>query len=74
VTTIKFGLPKAAKVTLKVYDILGREVSILFNNVDLNAGIVTYDFDGTDLASGVYFYTLIVNNNKIDTKRMVMLK
>jgi photosystem II stability/assembly factor-like uncharacterized protein len=74
VTTIKFGLPKTANVTLKVYDILGREVSILFNNVALNAGTVVYNFDGTDLASGVYFYSLIVNNTKIDTKRMVLLK
>lgn len=74
VTTIKFGLPKAAKVTLKVYDILGREVSILFNNVDFNPGTVTYDFDGTDLASGIYFYSLIVNNNKIDSKKMVLVK
>ena len=74
VTTIKFGLPKSAKVTLKVYDVLGREVSILFNNVELNAGTVTYNFEGTDLASGVYFYSLIVNNSIIDTKRMVLLK
>ena len=74
VTTIKFGLPNAAKVTLKVYDILGREVSILFNNIDINAGIITYEFDASELASGVYFYSLIVNNNKIDTKRMVLVK
>ena len=74
VTTIKFGLPLAAKVTLKVYDILGREVSILFNNVEINAGTVTYEFDGTELASGIYFYSLIVNDNKIDTKKMIMVK
>jgi len=74
VTTIKFGLPKAAVVTLKVYDILGREVKILFNNMELNAGTVTYDFNGTEFASGVYFYSLIVNNNKIDTKKMVLVK
>lgn len=74
VTTIKFGLPVSAKVTLKVYDILGREVSILFNNTDINAGTVVYDFDGTELASGIYFYSLIVNNNKIDTKKMVLVK
>ncbi|HRE12080.1 MAG TPA: T9SS type A sorting domain-containing protein, partial [Ignavibacteria bacterium] len=60
--------------TLKVYDILGREVSILFNNTDINAGTIAYDFDGSELASGIYFYSLIVNNNKIDTKKMVMVK
>jgi photosystem II stability/assembly factor-like uncharacterized protein len=73
-TTIKFALPKAGFVSLKVYDITGREVKELFNNQQLNAGTVTYDFDGTNLASGVYFYTLIVDNNKIDTKRMVLVK
>ena len=74
VTTIKFGLPKAAKVTLKVYDILGREVSVLFDNIALNPGTVTYDFDGSELASGVYFYSLIVNNNKAETRKMVLNK
>ena len=74
VTTIKFGLPIAAKVTLKIYDILGREVSVLFNNVEINAGTVVNDFDGSELASGIYFYSLIINNNKIDTKKMIMVK
>ncbi len=74
VTTIKFGIPHTAKISLKVYDILGREVEILFNNVEMNAGTMTYDFDGTNLASGVYFYSLIVNNILIDTKRMVLVK
>ncbi len=74
VTTIRFGLPRAAKITLKVYDILGREVSILFNNTDINAGTVSYDFDGTNLASGIYFYSLIADNNMIETKRMVLVK
>jgi photosystem II stability/assembly factor-like uncharacterized protein len=73
-TTIKFGLPKAGKVILKIYDIVGQEVEALINGVELNAGTVTYDFDGSHLASGVYFYSLIVDDNKIDTKKMVMVK
>ena len=73
-TTIKFAIPKTAKVTLKVYDIIGREVRILFNDLEFNPGTVTYDFDGTDLASGVYFYSLIINGDKIDTKKMIMVK
>jgi len=73
-TTIKFALPVAGKVSLKIYDIVGREVKSLFNGLELNAGTVTYDFDGTNLASGVYFYSLIVNDNKIDTKKMVLVK
>jgi photosystem II stability/assembly factor-like uncharacterized protein len=74
VTTIKFGIPKAGSVTLNVYDITGRLVRAIFNNTPLNAGVVTHSFDGSSLASGIYFYTLIVNNDKIDTKRMVLVK
>jgi photosystem II stability/assembly factor-like uncharacterized protein len=73
-TTIRFGLPKAGKVTLKIYDVTGREVAALFNSMELNAGTVTYEFDASRFASGVYFYTLIVNDNKIDTKKMVLVK
>ncbi|MCC6865002.1 MAG: T9SS type A sorting domain-containing protein [Ignavibacteria bacterium] len=74
VTTIKFAIPKTAKVTLKVYDILGREVDILFNDIEMNAGTVSYKYDASNLASGIYFYSLIANNNKIDTKKMVLVK
>ncbi|MCG6959219.1 T9SS type A sorting domain-containing protein, partial [bacterium BMS3Abin03] len=73
-TTIKFGIPKAGNVTLNVYDITGRLVQTLVNNAPLNAGTVTYTFNGSNLASGVYFYSLIVDNNKIDTKKMVLVK
>jgi photosystem II stability/assembly factor-like uncharacterized protein len=73
-TTIKFGLPKAGKVSFKKYDITGREVETVFNNTELNAGTITYEFDGTNFASGVYFYTLLVNDVKIDTKKMVLVK
>jgi len=74
VTTIKFAIPRTAKISLKVYDILGREVSALFNDVEMNAGTVTYDFDATNLASGIYFYSLIADNNLVESKRMVLVK
>ncbi len=74
VTTIRFGLPKAAKVTMKIYDIIGREVRVLFDDEELNAGTVIFSFDGTDLASGIYFYSLIADNNMVETKRMVLVK
>ncbi|HEY3249481.1 MAG TPA: T9SS type A sorting domain-containing protein [Ignavibacteria bacterium] len=73
-TTIKFSIPKADKITLKIYDILGREVAALYNNSKMDPGTITYDFDGTNLASGVYFYSLIADEVKIDTKKMVLLK
>ncbi|MCB0723338.1 MAG: T9SS type A sorting domain-containing protein [Ignavibacteriae bacterium] len=73
-TTIKFGLPKEGTVSLRIYDIAGREVSNIINNQRMNAGIVSYNFNGSALASGVYFYTLVVDNNLIATKKMVLVK
>ena len=73
-TTIKFGLPREGNVSLKIYDMAGREVANIFNNQRINAGQVSYRFDGSRLASGVYFYSLIVDNDLIATKKMVLIK
>jgi len=73
-TTIQFALPKAGFVTLKIYDIAGREIMNIFNNQYTNAGVTKYLFDARSLASGVYFYSLIVDNQRIDTKKMVLIK
>lgn len=73
-TTIKFGLPKAGNISLKIYDITGRLVETLINNMPLNAGTVTQVFEGSRLASGIYFYTLTVDDNPVDTKKMVLVK
>ncbi|TAK56769.1 MAG: T9SS type A sorting domain-containing protein, partial [Bacteroidetes bacterium] len=58
VTTISFDLIEPAKVTLKIYNVVGQEVATLFNNEDLGYGRQFVQFDGGDLASGVYFYKL----------------
>lgn len=73
-TTIAFAMPKAGIVTLKIYDILGREVMRLVNNQQFQAGWNKVTMDGSRLSSGVYFYTLNVSGNQIDTKRMVLVK
>ena len=73
-TTIAFALPKAGLVNLKVYDILGREVMRLVNNQQFEAGWNKVYLDGSRLSSGIYFYSLSVNGNQIDTKRMVLVK
>jgi hypothetical protein len=56
-TTIKFELPQSSAVRLSVYDMLGREVSVLANE-RRDAGVHEVRFDGSNLASGVYFYRL----------------
>lgn len=71
-TKIRFALPKQGLVTLKIYDILGREVSTLVNEVK-QAGIYTVEFNGSNYASGVYFYR-IESGKFSDVKRMVLLK
>jgi hypothetical protein len=72
-TQIKFGLSEGALVQLKVFDILGREVSTLVNNEYMNPGTYTAKFNGNNLSSGVYIYSLKVGNNII-TKKMQLIK
>jgi len=61
------------KVVLKVYDMLGREVITLVNEA-LKPGIYEVIFDGSKLPTGIYLYTLFANGNKIDTKKLVLIK
>jgi hypothetical protein len=72
VTKINFALPKQGFVTLKVYDMLGRMVSQLVNEVK-TAGTYSVDFNASNYASGIYFYKLEVNGFT-DVKRMVLVK
>jgi hypothetical protein len=71
-TDIKFAIPKAGNVSLIVYNILGEEVATLVNGFK-PAQSYTVKFDGTGLASGVYFYTLRYNGQSM-TKKMLLLK
>lgn len=76
-TNIEYSLPVEGKVTLRIYDIAGREVMMLVNDVK-PVGIHTARFNGANLASGVYFYRMNVDgvdNKKYEaTKRMVLIK
>ncbi|HQT91109.1 MAG TPA: T9SS type A sorting domain-containing protein, partial [Candidatus Kryptobacter bacterium] len=71
-TVIRFNLPKMEEVSLKVYDILGRQVALLLDE-RLAAGDHTITFDGRLLPSGVYLYVLR-SQNRLETRRMVLLK
>ncbi|HEY3250296.1 MAG TPA: T9SS type A sorting domain-containing protein, partial [Ignavibacteria bacterium] len=72
VTNIKFSIPKGGLVTLKVYDITGKETSELINQ-NLTAGSYTADFDASNLASGAYFYKLTAEGFT-DVKKMMLVK
>jgi len=72
VTKINFALPKQGFVTLKIYDVLGREVRTLVNEVK-SAGQFSVDFNASEFSSGVYFYKLETNGFS-DIKRMMLIK
>jgi hypothetical protein len=65
-TTITFGLPEASTVSLKIYDMLGREVAVVVNSV-LSAGYHNYQWNATGVSSGVYIYriTAVSSNNNV---------
>lgn len=71
-TKITYALPKAGNVELRIYDMLGREVSTLVNEFT-SAGKHTVEFNANNLASGVYFYKIISGDFK-DTKKMMLVK
>ena len=72
VTHLEFGISKLGFVSLKVYDILGKEVKILVNE-DMSAGRYVVEFDGSNLPSGIYFYRLQINSFN-QTRKMLLLK
>ncbi len=71
-TTIKYQIPEQGFVTIKVYDVLGSEVSTLLNE-EKPVGSFKVEFDATNLSSGIYFYRLQAGAF-VETKKMVLLK
>lgn len=72
VTKISYALPKTGLVSLKVFDILGKEVSSLVNEVK-SAGYYTIDFNASNLTSGVYFYKL-ESDGLSEIRKMMLIK
>jgi hypothetical protein len=71
-TKIKYSVPNQSLVTLKIFDILGREIETLINE-EKTAGIYEIDFDASQLSSGIYFYK-IQAGNFVQTKKMILMK
>jgi hypothetical protein len=71
-TKIKFDIPANSNAKLSVFDILGKEISILVDG-ELKAGKYEIDFNASDYSSGVYFYRLIAGDF-IDLKKMILIK
>jgi Outer membrane protein Omp28/Secretion system C-terminal sorting domain len=71
-TNFKFNLPNQSFVTLRVFDMLGREVALLANG-RFDAGSYLVDWDASEFTSGVYFYTLNAGDYS-ETKKMMLIK
>jgi hypothetical protein len=72
-TKFNVNIPKEALVSLKIYDILGREVKTIVNN-KLNAGTYEFLFDAQSYPSGVYLYQLELEGEKPVSKKMLLVK
>ena len=72
-TRISYTMPEAGFVTLKVYDLLGKEIQTLVNEFQ-PAGSQTFEFDASRLSSGTYFYTVRIGGSFVKTKTMLLLK
>ncbi len=71
-TTINYSVPKSSFVTLKVYDILGREIKTLVDD-EKPSGNYKVEFNGSNLSSGIYFYRMQAGSF-VETKKLILLK
>ncbi|MBK6537173.1 MAG: T9SS type A sorting domain-containing protein [Ignavibacteria bacterium] len=72
-TVIRYQLTSSSFASVVVCDVLGNEVKTLLSNTK-PAGNYEVEFNGGYLPSGIYFYSLLIDGNVIDTKRMILLK
>ena len=72
ITTIDYQIPKSGFITLKIYDVLGNEIATLIDEKK-SKGKHKIMFNGTKLASGIYFYKL-TTENFVKTKKMLLVK
>ncbi len=72
-TTIKYALPKAGRIKLEVFNLLGQKVATLVNSCR-QAGYHQVTFDGSGLPSGVYYYRLQTDKGFVQTRKLVLLK
>lgn len=72
-TSISYSIPKPGFITLKIYDLLGREVHTLVNKFQKPGNHIVH-FNANNLSSGMYIYRIMVGNEFIETRKMLFLK
>jgi hypothetical protein len=77
-TRVQFDLPQQSMVTVTMYNILGKVVSVVVDHQTMNAGYRNVTIDGSSLASGMYFYRIEAQgadgNNFTMVKKMILMK
>jgi len=73
VTNFRYQIPYSAFISLKIYDITGKEITTLVNEVK-SAGTYIVSFNAADLATGMYYYNFRAGNNFNQTKKLLLLK
>jgi hypothetical protein len=77
---ICYSIPKSSNVTIKIYNAQGREIAVLLQNEYKTPGKYVVEFDGSNYASGVYFYRIearqagSIKSVFVEAKKMVLLK
>jgi hypothetical protein len=72
VTNVHFSIPKSGNISFKVYNSLGQVVGVYYDGF-IKAGNYNAEIDGSNLASGIYFYTLS-SPEFVQTKKMILVK
>jgi len=72
-TTITYAIPEQGKVSLVVYDLLGRTIQTIVNDVQ-DAGTYSISFDATGLPSGLYFYRLYLDSRLVAARKMALVR
>jgi len=73
VTKIGYRISKKSFVTLKIYNVEGKRIISIIQKTQ-NAGSYLIEFNGNNLAGGIYFYSLVIDNKLVDTKKMLFIK
>ncbi|MBK6771427.1 MAG: T9SS type A sorting domain-containing protein [Ignavibacteria bacterium] len=66
-------MKKSASIVIKIFDSAGKEIFTLIDEF-LNSGRYEINYNAFELSSGIYFYSLFANNNKINTKKLLFIK
>lgn len=74
VTAIEFTLPGTQRVSLRIFDVLGRPVATLLDDKTMSTGTYTVRFDASRLASGIYLYRLETADSFVQSRRMLLVK